>query len=87
MDDELSRYYIKIRAILDIDPTTIHEEFSDPVLHHIQQLQAEQNVFVKEEKMSMIIIDLLASTIPQFTAENIQLFRQVISNDPHSTST
>ena len=83
----ISRYYIKIRAILDIYSTTIHEEFSDPALHHIQQLQAEQNVFVKEEKMSMIIIDLLSSTIPQFTAENIQLFPQVISNDPHSTST
>ena len=27
MDNELNRYYIKIRTILQIDPKTIHEEF------------------------------------------------------------
>ena len=27
MDNELNRYYIKIRTILGIDPKTIHEEF------------------------------------------------------------
>ena len=64
MDNELNRYYRKIRTILQIDPKTIHEELWDPVLHHIQQLQDGQSVFVKEEKMSMIILDLLASTIP-----------------------
>jgi hypothetical protein len=26
MDNELNRYYIKIRTILEIDPMTIHEE-------------------------------------------------------------
>ena len=59
MDNELNRYYIKVRTILEVNPKTIHEELWDPVLHHIQQLQDEQNVFVKEEKMSMIILDLL----------------------------
>ena len=64
MDNELNRYYIKIRTILQIDPKTIHEELWDPVLHHIQQLQDGQNAFDKEEKMSTIIVDLFASTIP-----------------------
>ena len=48
--------YIKIRSILEIDPKTIHEELWESVLHYLQQLQDEQNVFV----MSMIILDLLA---------------------------
>ena len=47
------------------------------MLHHIQQLQDGQNVFVNEEKISMIILNL--------TDENIELVRQVITNDPHST--
>ena len=29
------------------------------MLYHLQHLQDGQNVFVKEEKMSMIILDLL----------------------------
>ena len=60
MDNEPNRYYIKIRTILEIDPKTIHEELVtvlDSVLHHIQQLQDGQNVFV--EKMSMMVLDLL----------------------------
>ena len=59
MDNELNRYCIKIRTILQIDPKTIHEELWDLVLHHIQQLQDGQNVFVKKEEMSMMILDLL----------------------------
>ena len=55
MDTELNRYYRKIRTILQIDPKTIYEELWDPVVHHLQQLQDGQNVFV----MSMIILDLL----------------------------
>ena len=66
MDNEVSRYYRKIRTILQIDPKTIHKGLWDRVLHHIQQLQDGQNVFVKEEKMSMIILDLLASIIPTY---------------------
>ena len=34
-------------------------QFWDPVFHHIQQLQDGQNAFMKEEKMSVIILDLL----------------------------
>ena len=56
MDNKLNGYNIKIRTILEIDPKTIHEEFWEPVLHYLQQLQDGQNVFVK---MSIIILDLL----------------------------
>ena len=59
MDNELNRYYRNIPTMLQINPKTIHEELWDPVLHRLQQLQDGQNAFVKEEKMSMIILDLL----------------------------
>ena len=59
MNNEVNRYYRKIRTILQIDSKPIHEELWDPVLHHIQQLQDGQNAFMKEEKMSMIILHLL----------------------------
>ena len=54
------------------------------MLYHKQQLHDGQNVSVKEKKISMIIVDLLVH-YPEFTGENIELVRQVISNDPHST--
>ena len=50
MGNELNRYYIKIRTILQINPKTIHEEFWDPVLHHIQQLQDGQKRFRERRK-------------------------------------
>ena len=56
MDNQFNRYYIKIPTTLEIDPKIIHEEFCDSVFH---QLQYGQNVFIKEEKISMIILDLL----------------------------
>ena len=59
MINELNRYYIKIRTILEIDAEITLEELVDPMLHDIQQLQDGQNVFEKEEKMSMIILNLL----------------------------
>ena len=63
MNNELNRYYIKIRTILEIDPKTIHRELWNPVLHHIQQLKDGNSLFVKEGKMSIIIVYLLASII------------------------
>ena len=54
------------------------------MLHHIQQLQDGQKRFhggredVNDHPRS-------ASPLSQFTSENIELVRQVISNDSHST--
>ena len=71
MHNELNRYHIKIRTILEIDPKTIYEELWDPVLHHhIQQLQDGQNVFIK---MSMIIFDLLVH-YPNLQVKIVQRF-------------
>ena len=45
--------------MLEIDPKTLHQELWGLVLYHVQQLQDGQNVFANEEKMSMIILNLL----------------------------
>ena len=63
MVNQLNRCYRKIPTILQIDPKTIYEELWEPTLCHIQQLQDGQNIFIKEEQMSMMILDLLLSTI------------------------
>ena len=54
------------------------------MLQHIGQLQSGPNVSVKEEN---IFNDDLRSGRPlsELTNENIELVRQVITNDPHST--
>lgn len=49
MNDESDGSYMKIQTILEIDATTIYEEFTitlGPVLHHIQQRKGRQDVFV-----------------------------------------
>ena len=87
MDKELNRYYRKIRTILKIDPKTIYEEIvtalgpsASPytiVTRWAKRFhQGRENV--NDHPQS-------ASSLSEFTAENIQLVRQVISNDPHST--
>ena len=59
MDNQLNRCYRKIPTTLEIDPKAIHQELWNPLPHHLQQLQDGQNVFVKEEKASMILLNLL----------------------------
>ena len=59
MGNKLNRYYIKIETVMQRAARIIHQELWNPVLHPMQQLQDGQNVFMKKEKMSMIILDLL----------------------------
>ena len=60
------------------------QQLWDPRLHHIQQLQNGQNVSLEGRED---VNDHLRSASPRFdpTDENIELVRDVISNDPHST--
>ena len=87
MDNEFNRYYIKIRVILEIDSRTIHEE---PVI--TLGLSAPSYTTVtkwtkrfREGREDVNDYLRFARSLSQFTSENIQLVRQVISNDPHST--
>ena len=88
MDNELNRYYRKIRTILQIDPKTIHEELvtalGPSAPSYTTVTRWAKRFREGRAKMSMIILDLLVH-VSQFTGENIQLLRQIISNDPHST--
>ena len=54
------------------------------MLHYIQQLQDGQNVFEKEEKMSMIILHLLVH-YPNLQEKILNWFDKLSANDLHST--
>ena len=87
MDSELNRYYRKIRTILQIDPETIHEELETalgPSVSSYTTVTRWAKRF-REERENTNDDPPSASPLSEFTAENLQLVRQVISNDPHST--
>jgi transposase len=87
MDNELNRYYIKIRTILKIDPKTIYEELvtalgpSAPSYTTVTRWAKrfrEGREDVNDDPRS-------GRPVSELTDENIELVRQVINNDPHST--
>ena len=86
MDNQLNRHYIKFPTILEIDPRTIHEELitafgpSAPSYTTVTRWAKcfRQGRDVNDHPRS-------ASPLSEFTVENVELVRQVISNDPHST--
>ena len=86
MNNEYNRYYIRIRTIFGIAPMTIHEELAtalgpDAPAYWTVAKWAER--FCGREDVN----DDLRSGHPvsELTDENIELVRQVITNDPHST--
>ena len=87
MDNELNRYYIKIRTILEIDSKIIHEELvtalgpSAPSYTTVTRWAKR----FREGRENVNDHPRSASPLSKFTGENIELVRQVISNDPHST--
>ena len=87
MNNEYNRYYIRIRTILGIAPMTIHEELattSGPDASAYRTVAKWVELF-REGRED--VNDDLRSGRPVFelTDENIELVRQVITNDPHST--
>ena len=87
MDNELNRYYRKIRTIFEIDPNSIHEELvtalgpSAPSCRTVTRWAkcfCEGREDVNDDPRS-------PSPLSQFIGENIALVRQVIGNDPYST--
>ena len=85
MDNEWNRYYIKIRTILGINPKTIREELaaalgsSAPSYTRWAKRFREERENVNDNPRSG------RPPVSEFTGENIELVRQVISNDSHST--
>ena len=87
MDNELNRYYRKIRTILERNLKTIHEELVtafEPSAPSYTTVTKWANRFHQGRED---VNDHLRSASPlfEFADEGIQLVRQVISNNPHST--
>ncbi|CAF1157535.1 unnamed protein product [Rotaria sp. Silwood1] len=87
MTDEFNRYYIRIRAILGIDSKTIFDELTEALgsdASHYAMVKKWTKRFregredVSDDPRSGRLISVL-------TDENIELVRQVIEDDPHST--
>ena len=86
MNNELNRYYIKIRTILQIDPKTNHEGLVTALGSSASSYTAvtRWSKYFRERRKNVNDHPRFASPLSQFTGENIELVRQVISNDPHS---
>ena len=87
MDNELNQYYIKIRTIWQIDPKTIHEELVTALGPSAPSYTTVTRWAKHFHDGRGDVNDHPRSTRPlsAFTSKNIELVRQVISNDPHST--
>ena len=87
MDNELNRYHRKIRTILQIDPKTIHEELITDLGPDTPSYTTVTKWTKRFRQGREDVNDhpRSASLVSEFTGENIELVRQVISNDPHST--
>ena len=78
MDNELNRYYRKIPTTLQIDSKTIHEELVTALGSSAPLLQDGQSVFVKKEKMSMIILNLLVQ-YPNLQVKRLNWFDKLLT--------
>ena len=87
MDSELNRYYIKIRASLQIDSKIIHEELVTALRPSAPSYTTVTRWAKPFREGNEDVNDHLQSSSPlsEFTGENIELVGQVISNNPHST--
>ena len=87
MNNQFNRYYRIIRIILEIDPKTIHEELvtalrpSTPSYTIVTRWEKR----FREGKEDVNDNPQSASPVSECTGENVELVRQVISNDSHST--
>ena len=87
MDNELNRYYRKVQTILEIDPMTIYEELvtllGPGALSYTTVTRWAKHFCEGREDVNNH--PRSASAVSELIGENIELLRQVISNDPHST--
>ena len=87
MDNEYNRYYIKIRTILGINPKTIHEELATalgPKAPSYPTVVMWARRF-REGREDVNDDPRFGRPVSELTDENIELVREVINNDPHST--
>lgn len=87
MEYENFRFYIMTRTLLEVDPTTIHEELVTAYGAHAVSYSTVQRWSKKTHDGEMEIEDNARSGRPvtETTPENIDLIRSLIEEDPHST--
>ena len=87
MDNEYNRYYIKIPTILGINPKTIHEELVTALGFKVPSYPtvAEWAKRFREGREDVNDDPRSARPLSELTDENIELTREIINNDPHST--
>jgi transposase len=87
MINELDRYYIKIRTILEIDPKTIYEGLTTAVGPNTPSYRTVLRWTMRFREGREDVNDDPRSDRPvsELTNESIELVRQVINDGPHST--
>ena len=87
MNNELNRYYTKIRTPLELDPKTIQDGFVTALGSSAPSYTTVTRWAKRFRQRREDVNDDPRSASPrfEFTGENIQLVRQIISNAPHST--
>ena len=87
MDNEYNRYHIKIRAIFGINQKTIHEEFATALGPKPPSYPtvAEQAKRFREGREDVNGDPRFGRPVSELTHENIELVREIINNDSHST--
>ena len=77
MDNELNRYYRKIRTILKIDPKTIHEELVTTLRSGVPSYTtvARWAKCFRQRREDVNDHPRSASSLSEFTGKNIQLVR------------
>lgn len=87
MENENMRFYIMTRALLDVSPTTIHDELVTVYGGHAVSYSTVQRWAKKANNGEMEIEDCSRSGRPvsESTKENIELVGSLIEEDPHIT--
>ena len=87
MDNEYNRYYIKIPTIWGINPKTIHEKLATALESNAPSYLtvAEWAKCFREGIEDVNDDPRSVHPVFELTDEDIELVREVISNDPHST--
>ncbi|CAF1092325.1 unnamed protein product [Rotaria sp. Silwood1] len=87
MDNEFHRSYIKIRTFLGINAETIHKELTTALGSNAPSYAtvARWAKHFHEGRENINDDSQFGRPISKLTDVNIELVRQVINNDPHST--
>lgn len=87
MEKEYLRFYIKTRTLLEVDPTTIHQELVTAYGAQVLSYSVVQkwSKLIREGEMEIEDKPRSGRPVSGTTEENIDWVRSLIEEDPHST--